>query len=328
MKTLSEIQNDIKSLSIQLNQLAINIQNVRLEVNKNDMLDMKKIKYISQKYPIEGHGLASYDDYIKKRYLTVLVLTARLQQSEIEKSLLLISRIAYGAGYQDDIADIMKDSYTLSERSMEEIIDSFCSDRIKMLLILDMLLISAEKKKNEVLQFIAEISYMLGISENEMKFLSNLAIIVLQNDINQYVDNSVICDPWGDIFQCYLKGFTFKRNLIKVPRNVLIGLGDMDYQVILDIKEDEGILVEEGSTICLIRDNVSNSNQSPYESSMDRKLEKKMSDIKDGYKLCSPEKGKIYIFRNIANQENLSVGIVTHPLDSIENARAWFGYII
>jgi hypothetical protein len=324
MKTLSEIQNDIKSLSLQLNHLAINIQNIRPEVKKNDLLDMKKIKNISQNYPMEGHYLGVCEEYVKKRYLTLLVLAARIQQSEIEKSLLLINRIALGAGYEEDIADILKDSYTISERSMEEIIDTFSNEPIRMLLILDMLLISAERKKKDSLQFIAEISYFLSINENEMKFLSNLAVIILQNDINLYTENDVLCDNWIHIFDCYLKNFKIDRKLVKVPKNVLIGLGDLHYQVNLEAKGLEPMLLKAGDTICRIKDSSLSNNEASLDSSLDRKLEKKMSDIKGEYKLISSLAGKVYIFADRANQENQTVGIITHPLDKLENARVWF----
>jgi len=324
MKTLSEIQNEIKTLSMQLNQLAIGIQNIRPEVRNNDVLDMKKIKFLAQKYPIEGHALVNYEDFIKQRYLTLLILVARIQQNEIEKGMLLINRIAYGAAYQGDIADIIKNSYTLSENSMEEVIETFCTDRIKMLLVFDMLLISAEKKHKEVLQFVAQISYMIGISENEMKFLSNLAVVVLQNDLNKYVENGISYDQYNNIFSCYVKNLNIDRKLIKVPKSVLIGLGDILYNVILDIKEGEIMLLETGETICMIKDNATNINTSSLDGSMDRRLEKKMSDIKGEYKLCSPASGKVYMFSNKVSNVNLSVGVITHPLDNEENARAWF----
>jgi hypothetical protein len=254
----------------------------------------------------------------------LLVLAARIRQSEIEKSLLLINRIACGAGHEEDLTDILKDSYTLSLRSMEEMIDTFNNHPIKMLLILDMLLISAEKKKKESLQFVAEVSYFLSISEKDMKFLSNLAVIILQDDVTIYEENGINCDEWIPLFECYLKNFQFERKLIKVPKNVLIALGDLNYNITMEAKYGEGMQVEAGAVIGLIKDNNLNSSQVSQESALDRKLEKKMSDIKGEYRLYSPGKGKVYLFLNHANQENTAVGVLTHPLDKLEDARVWF----
>ena len=325
MKTISELQNDIKALNLQLNQLAINMQNIRPELKINDDLDMKKIKSIAQKHPIKNHALMNCDDYVKQRYLSLLIVTARIMQSDFEKSLLLIHRIAYGAGYQEDIAAILKDSNSLSERSLEAIVDTFNNDSIKMLLVLDMLLLTAEKKKKDSLRFIAEVSFLLGICEEEMRFLSNLAVVILQNDLNSFIMyTGVDYDAWCPVLHCYLTNFNFLRELIKIPKYVLIGLGDYNYNVNLEVKTNESLLLEAGNTICVMKDEDKMNKQPGIESSIERKLEKKMSDIKEEYLLNTPKTGKVYIFETNANTDNSTVGVITHPLDQLENARDWF----
>lgn len=219
MKTIEEIQRELRGLADELEHIK--------EARPSEKFgsDWERISADAFTKAIKPHPLEGFDKYWQKRYITILLTVVALDEQGSEKGLFLVYRIAFGMGYLEKYGSLMeeyKSAKTLSYKLLDDLLGIFSDKDEKLMLILECLLIAGtfEKSRNIAVKYIARLSELLGLTEENMVFLSNLAAVVLTQDTSNY--NCEIWNEW-ELFNCYLSALKIKSQVIyatDIPKSV------------------------------------------------------------------------------------------------------------
>lgn len=212
MKTIDEIQRELKVLINELNQL----KEEKADVNLN--LDFKKLTAYGKRYPICPHPLEKCDMHTKKCYLLLLLSLVSYDKEAVYSSLQLIHRIAFGCKYltgEMDLKEEFASAQIMTFEQLDEATVLFKNNDMRLLLVLEMLLITGyfTKGKKAALEYTAEICILLNVAKEELLFLSNMAAVILTGDLKQY--KCQIANKYN-LFTAYLKNLPFKREIINL----------------------------------------------------------------------------------------------------------------
>ena len=341
MLSIEEIQKQLRELTEEMENLKDN--------TVDDSVDYTVLSANGGRYPIEPHPLEiqAEDVHVQRSYLTLLLSMAAFDQEHLLDSLNLAHRIAFGAKYLkrgEDLADEFKVSQMCSFEQLDEYTSLFTDHQLKYILILEMMLMAGvyQKGKNKALEYISKIAVLLEIEKKDMIFLSNMAVVILTGDLDQYqceIPNKT------NLFECYLKNLKFKRQILypvvnkevkafldksqpKTLERVKIDSDKKEYCTTYVLKEDSFSRI---ATIAMTAMAGIASTAEAAEAN-----EKKIIKKTEGYS---------YIFRdNIEGSEfvdnpylsgnnvsvlvdkikNTPIGIQTHYLDAMENAKAYY----
>lgn len=210
MKTIEEIQRELRGLADELEHIK--------EARPSEKFgsDWERISADAFAKAIKPHPLEGFDKYWQKRYITILLTVVALDEQGSEKGLFLVYRIAFGMGYLEKYGSLMeeyKSAKTLSYKQLDDLSWIFSDKDEKLMLILECLLIAGtfEKSRNIAVKYIARLSELLGLTEENMVFLSNLAAVVLTQDTSNY--NCEIWNEW-ELFNCYLAELKLKKEVV------------------------------------------------------------------------------------------------------------------
>lgn len=221
MKTIDEIQRELKVLINELNQL----KEEKADVNLN--LDFKKLTAYGKRYPICPHPLEKCDMHTKKCYLLLLLSLVSYDKEAVYSSLQLIHRIAFGCKYltgEMDLKEEFASAQIMTFEQLDEATVLFKNNDMRLLLVLEMLLITGyfTKGKKAALEYTAEICILLNVAKEELLFLSNMAAVILTGDLKQY--KCQIANKYN-LFTAYLKNLPFKREIINLELSEDIHFG-------------------------------------------------------------------------------------------------------
>lgn len=215
MKTIDEIQCELRDLIHELELIKEERSSGEFEI------DWERISVDACTKAIKPHPLEGFDEYSQKCYITILLTVAWLDEQSLAESLFLAHRIAFGIGYLEkhgDLRDEFIAAKTLSYKQLDELSALFADKDEKLMLILECLLIAGtfEKGKNDAVEYIAKLSELLGLTKENMVFLSNLAAVVLTQDTDNY--KCEIQNKWC-FFDYYLSDTNYDWNTIIVNAN-------------------------------------------------------------------------------------------------------------
>jgi hypothetical protein len=214
MKTISEIQNEIKDMGIKLSELLNELEELKPKDNINKQVDFSKISRLAEQYPIENHKLKEADNYKKKLYLCMLSAIAQTNNDNREEKLIFLQRILLGIKYEGSFETIVKDGMNISDKILDEFVECMTDNDSKQLFIFESLIISnlGGEMDDIAKKYISEISGYIGVTKEEMNFLIKLTVSVLEQDINKYEKLVNIIPKTVDIFtffNSYLKKFVY-----------------------------------------------------------------------------------------------------------------------
>ena len=132
MKSLLEVQQDIRGLEQQLQGIAHTIKMIHSDIekirtaNQDTDPDYSKIVLLAKQFPFRNHPLGKLTDEKSCRvYLAMLLNIVRLDTEE-EVSLnrfVFIQWLQMESGIERSIEDIFKDCYKISSHSYQEMLD-------------------------------------------------------------------------------------------------------------------------------------------------------------------------------------------------------------
>lgn len=186
MKTIDEIQSELRALALELEQLKQSN-----DAAENLTADFKKLSANGYRYPITPHPLESFDEHANKCYLTLLLTVAQFEPEMLSESLLLAHRIAFGMNYLGEGGDLQEEfaaAQTLTFSQLDEITSLFRETDERLMLILECLLTAGafNKGRQEAFKYIAELAVLLNVDKEQLVFLSNMAAVILTGDLGQY----------------------------------------------------------------------------------------------------------------------------------------------
>lgn len=201
MKTIDEIQRELRDLIRELDQ-------IKEERSANSLeIDWEHLSVDSAANPICPHPLEAFDEYSQKCYLSLLLNTARLDAEKLPESLYLIHRIAFGMKYLNSHENLQEEfvsAQTLSYIQLDEIVQLFKNTDEKLMLVLECMLLAGifGNGKKAAVEYTVKLSELLGLTKENLVFLSNLAAVVLTQNLDNYK-----CDrrnEW-EMFYAYIK---------------------------------------------------------------------------------------------------------------------------
>lgn len=217
MKTIAEIQSELRILCAELETIKAAQQPETKEINFRQIISM------AYRYPINGHPLANEHEHIKDMYLTVLLSVAVLDEEQYEESLMTICRIASGMHFEGNIEELFLSAKSIKFDVLDECTRLFINDEKKLILLLESMLIAASFNKNRRrgMEYISELAVLLKIEKNDMTFLANLARVILTQNLKEYRTDIPNC--YGTLFDCYLNVFSsqFNIRLITAPSSII-----------------------------------------------------------------------------------------------------------
>lgn len=188
MKTISEIQNEIRDMGIKLNELLNELEELKPKDNINKQIDFSKINRLAKQYPIENHKLEMADNYKKKLYLCMLSAIAQTNNDNREEKLVFLQRILLGIKYEGSFETIVKDGVNISDKILDEFVECMTDNDSKQLFIFESLVISnlGGEMDDIAKKYISEISGYLGVAKDEIMFLIKLSVCVLEQSNDEY----------------------------------------------------------------------------------------------------------------------------------------------
>lgn len=216
MKTIAEIQSELRILCAELETIKAAQQPETKEINFRQIISM------AYRYPINGHPLANEHEHIKDMYLTVLLSVAVLDEEQYEESLMTICRIASGMHFEGNIEELFLSAKSIKFDVLDECTRLFINNEKKLILLLESMLIAASFNKNRRrgMEYISELAVLLKIDKKDMTFLANLARVILTQNLKEYRTDIPNC--YGTLFDCYLNVFSsqFNIRLITAPSSI------------------------------------------------------------------------------------------------------------
>ncbi len=210
MKTIEEIQSELRTLAHELEELKESRSAGEREI------DFERLSIDGSHKPITPHPLENYDEYAQKCYLTMLLTVARFDDDKLPVSLLFAHRLAFGMRYLIKGENLQEEyiaAQTLSYKQLDDLVEVFKGTDERLMLILECMLTAGMfgKGKKDAIDYIVQLSQLLELSRDDMVFLSNMAAVILTQDLNAYK-----CDVQNkyEFFDCYLKLFEFEVNVV------------------------------------------------------------------------------------------------------------------
>ena len=207
MKTIEQLQSELRTFAADMNSELEQLKEQRADSTLT--ADFSKLSASASRYPIERHPLESQDEHTKKCYITLLLTVARFEPEMLSESLLFAHRVAFGMYYLaggEDLKDEFLSSQTLTFEQLDEVTNLFRKSELRLMLIEECLLMAGafDKGRKAAFEYIAQLAVMLNVDKEELTMLSNMAAVILTDDLSQYK-----CEIANqhDIFACYLNKF-------------------------------------------------------------------------------------------------------------------------
>lgn len=325
MKTIDEIQRELKVLINELNQL----KEEKADVNLN--LDFKKLTAYGKRYPICPHPLEKCDMHTKKCYLLLLLSLVSYDKEAVYSSLQLIHRIAFGCKYLTGEMDLKEEFVSAQIMTFEQSDEAtvlFKNNDMRLLLVLEMLLITGyfTKGKKAALEYTAEICILLNVAKEELLFLSNMAAVILTGDLKQY--KCQIANKYN-LFTVYLKDLPFKREIInlKLSEDIHFGGNNFSAWFFSEVSNIEGKNRKYLSSVMIKKEN--NRIKYSFNKFVDNHIEESIEEELSECKYSPDIDGNFFILKNrVIERENdgiIPVGVKSHYLDnSYDDAMKFF----
>lgn len=189
MKTITEMQAQIKEMSSKLDEFAKELSDYNKTENQREAIDFKQIKAIGVRNPIIGHILGKVDEVTKKKYITMLIAIAYMASDNQENAWLLIQRIAAGANFTEELIDLSVDAVNITDAQIDEFTLNIANEKLTNAFVVDAMLIylSCESSNEKMLEFLAALFELVKCGKKEVHELSELAKIIIEQDSSKYI---------------------------------------------------------------------------------------------------------------------------------------------
>lgn len=190
MKTISELQQEIRTMQIELNNISEHLTDIDNELlnykdtGKSESV-YKKIYEIAEAIPVIEHPIINYDYSVKNNYFAILILIATCENNINNNQLLFLQRMIMADSQRTSIDLYMAGVGSISpEDVIFKIKDEIKKDMTDRL-ILDMLIIAnmSSVKSRKTYEIIADIASLFAIDKETLTCLSQIATAILKQDI-------------------------------------------------------------------------------------------------------------------------------------------------
>ncbi len=194
MKSLLDIQQDVRKLENSVQEIVESIKNVSADIdnirNSSDgvALDFSKIEVLAKQIDFGKHPLYKLKDgHICQVYLEMLLSIVHLDSDEegTINRIVFIQWLQIQACIDWTLEDLYKDSFKIDKKSYFEFVD-LIPKKYKEYFFVDALIVAniTGNANVEIYEYIADIVTILGISEKSIKELALVAMLALSQRID------------------------------------------------------------------------------------------------------------------------------------------------
>ena len=198
MKTIEELQADLKQLYADLEERRIMEQESVPQTVNFDELSSR-----AERYKIKNHPMSGKDEREQEMYLMILLSVIALDDNAYEKSFSLLYRISHGMGFKGNVQEVFLKAQQMNFNNIDEITRMFINDNVRLVLLMECIMISQsfKKEKKKATDYIAELCVLMKLEKEQIILISNIARVVLTQDIKEYK-----CDIKNiyEVFDCYV----------------------------------------------------------------------------------------------------------------------------
>lgn len=198
MKSIEELQAELKQLYADLEERRImELESVPQTVNFDELSSK------AERCKIENHPMSSKDEREQEMYLLLLLSVISLDDNAYEKSFSLLYRISHGMGFNGNVQELFLKAQQMNFNTIDEITRMFINDDVRLVLLMECIMISQcfQKEKKKAVEYISELCILMKLEKEQIILISNIARVVLMQDINEYK-----CDIKNtyEVFDCYI----------------------------------------------------------------------------------------------------------------------------
>ncbi|MCT8977021.1 hypothetical protein N4T77_10440 [Clostridium sp. CX1] len=178
---------------------------------------------------IEGHALLNRGNYTKDLYMTLLSCIAFSNGDIDKRKYNFLKALCKGAETKEEPTSFLGKAGDLKMETLKEFLKNIVSEKLQYSFILDALILSAIDggiSDNES-SFVGEIAEVLQLSKDEIEFLCDLCICILEEDakkFNKIIENvprNIDINQFSPYFMEFIHGLPIKDSYI---------LGDVNWR--------------------------------------------------------------------------------------------------
>ena len=302
MKSLLDIQKEVKELEVMVQDMASSLDCINREIqeirtsNDNMEMDYDMIRMLAKNVPFANHPLAELEDgYACKIYIELLFSVMHMDTNGITEKMVFIQWILEESRLDMELEDVHAESLEL-EKDVYFEIGELLNTEYRMFFIVDALIVAnfVGKANEETTEYIGKLCALMRTNASYIENCIVLAKIALE----QSVENIESADmervmPFIHKYEYCITKDTIKKVELKC-RVVCVYVKNDTFEAMLSFRwcVRQRSMVNKGDLIALCSDR----------------------------KFYAPKNGKIYQFR----YENCAeIGVISHPSDTEKEIKQW-----
>lgn len=323
MKSLLDIQQDIRNLESSMKEITTRISGINSDFNElrnasqsvqSRGFDYSKIVILAEKLPFGEHPLGYLEDgRACQMYLEMLLNIVRMDfDSETTVNrLIFIQWLQIQSGIDWSLEELLLDACEMQLDSYTEFIGIIPEEYVEDF-ILDAFIIAnmGGAANREILKYLAAMSAVLGITVERVQILSAVAYVVLCRKFKtmrrKQAEKVLNC---AQIYRFYMDFDVFESAMRK-QRKIVVQYPDSNC-LIFKWKVKQGQEVERGDCIAEVYERHSGHGKT-------RASEKKVSS-REWKELTATSSGMLFQFKD----KGIHYGVISISADSKEAIKAW-----
>lgn len=315
MKSLLEVQQDVRSLEHSINDITDMIKTISSDIedlrtaNQNTAIDYSKIELLSKQITFGKHPIDKLDD---KRacqvYLEILLNIVRMDPDEelFLNRLVFIQWIQKESRIDWSLEDLFKDSYKTSINTYHELMEAIPT-KYKEFFVVDALIVAniGGTANLEINEYIVGLVSVFGITKERLRILCFIARAVLCQNVERMkkaeMDEFQKC---AKAYKYYLKEDILENGILSL-RQVVVEMPD-DSCKNFKWKVKQGQAVKKDDVIATYSKATKNGGFSYF-------ANYKTEEIN------APSTGTIFQFRHNC----INYGVIAHETDNKDSIKAW-----
>lgn len=317
MKTLFDLQKDVRDLEKHVKDISANIKTLNSDIeemrNKDQdvAIDYRRIEILSKQIPFGTHPLKRLEDErVCRIYLEMLLNITRLD-SELEATINRMVYLQWLKG-QASIAWSFSDLYKNTLRSGATFYDELADEipgKYREGFIVDAMITAniAGTANREIQEYIANIAVILGIQKERIRTLALVARTALCQSMRMLTQEEILTiQDVAKTFSYYIPKWIRDQGM-KILRNVAVEMPDSEvYNFKWKAKQKQR--VNAGDVIATWR-----KEKTGRGNAFTRYAEGATNEI------TAPVDGVLFQFRD----NNTNYGVIAHESDNKDSIKAW-----
>lgn len=187
MKNLSELQMELRRLSVALEQLSGQVESLKEQDGQSDA-DFAALEELARREPLENPSFKALPQPDRERYLRLLTTAASLDGPLTPEQLFYLCRLTAGAGEHVPPKELCRMAWQTDRLDWKAAASGLKPAGHPLLLDLLMLCGLNGPASDNALEFIAETAGLLKCREEDLRVISRLAASLLSENYQAFLD--------------------------------------------------------------------------------------------------------------------------------------------